>query len=199
MAHINERLLECVSYGTVYGSGYRTDVVALQSGYEKRTALWSIPRGQFSIIYNLLKEEDHASVLAAFHVCNGRLHTFRLKDETDFSVVKSPIGAGTGSTKTYKLSRRFSFAGQNKDIPVSLPVVGSVVVYEGSSIVPATVDYENATVTLSAAPGAVISWSGEFDKRVRFDEDDIAFTFETRAGGVHPRLSTDITLQEVLS
>lgn len=201
MAFIDERLLESVSYGTSYGVGYNTRVVALRSGAERRTPLWSVPKGLFTLIYKTLKPEDHEAVVSAFHVCAGRAHTFRFKDLTDFKV-SAPVqfGVGTGQLETYRLVRPYRFGGQVYDKPVSLLVPGTIQLFEETELLEgATVDYAAGTVTLSAAPGARLFWSGEYDKRVRFDDDELQFTMETRAGGIVPILSTDVTLREVLA
>lgn len=199
MALINGRLLEGVSYGTTYGSGYKTRVVTLRSGMERRTPLWAVPRGLFTLVYRTLEPEDHEKVVSAFHVCSGRAHAFRLQDLTDYKVsTPTRIGVGTGELETYQLVRAYRFGGQEYAMPVSLPVAGSVQLYEDNMATTGAIDHLTGQVSVLAAPGAVIRWTGEFDKRVRFDEDEIQFTIETRAGGIVPILSSDLTLREVL-
>lgn len=197
MAFINSRLLEGVAYGTSYGTGFRTSVKALRSGRERRNAQWSAPRGSFSVVYKSLKEADHERVLSAFQACMGRLHSFRLQDLTDYKANQMPIGIGTGGAQVLQLVRRYGFGQAGIDVPVTKPVVGTVQVYADGQDLASSVDYDNGTVTLTAAVGAVLTWSGEYDKVVRFDDDDLQFTIDSRAGGIYPLLSTDVSLQEV--
>lgn len=197
MAFINTRLLEGVAYGTSYGAGFRTSVKTLRSGRERRNAAWSTPRGSFAVVYKNLKEADHEKVLSAFQACMGRLHSFRLQDLTDYKANQVPIGIGTGASQTLQLVRRYGFGVAGIDVPVTKPVQGKVQVFADEVQIAAPVDYEHGTVSVMAASGAVITWSGEYDKVVRFDDDDLQFTIDTRAGGIYALLSTDVTLQEV--
>lgn len=200
MAHLDARLLDRVAYGTIYGTGYKTEVHTLKSGLERRKALWSTPRGQFAVMYKMLKADQHEQVVAAFHACAGRLNTFRLHDRTDDTASNEPIGTGTGAPETYQLSRRLSFAGVSRDLPVLLPNADNFRVFVGGVETSAyTLDPLLGRLTLTAADGAAVTWSGTFDKKVRFDDDDLEFTLEPRAGGVHILLSADVRLQEVLA
>ena len=197
MSFINERLLESVAYGTSYGAGFKTRVTDLRSGRERRNAEWSAPRGSFSIIYSTLLEEDHDKVLSAFYACLGRLNTFRLQDLTDYKAIDVRLGLGTGGQETYQLQRRYGFGAVEFFARVTKPVLDRVTVFVGGTAAPAVLDYTLGTVTLIAPPGVRVSWSGEFDKVVRFDDDDIQFSLDSRAGGIHAMLSTNVTLQEV--
>lgn len=197
MAFINARLLEGVAYGTAYGTGFRTNIKTLRSGRERRNAEWSVPRGSFAIVYKSLREGDHAKVLQAFQACHGRLHSFRLQDLTDYKVEGAAIGVGTGTPQVLPLVRQFGFGDASIEVPVPLPVAGTVQVFADGAPASVFVDYEAATVAVTAADGALITWSGEFDKIVRFDDDDLQFSFDNRAGGIKPLLSTDVALQEV--
>lgn len=197
MAHFDQRLLDHVSYGTSYGTGYKTDIKTLNSGVERRNGLWQIPRGQFAIIYRMLNEEHYDQVFAAFHACCGRLHTFRLKDRTDYMVNGEFLGIGSGLPTEYQLSRSISFYGVTKRLPVFLPVVDTITIYDDGVPISAQVN-PNGTVIVNAAPGGTVTWSGEFDKKVRFDQDNLDWTLEPRAGGIHILLSSDVYLQEVL-
>ena len=197
MSFINERLLEGVSYGTAYGSGFLTKIHALNSGHERRNASRSVPLGTFSIIYGALLEQDHARVLSAFQTAMGRLHSFRLKDLTEFSVSSVQIGIGTGQEESYQLVRRYGFGSASSVAPVTKPVPGSVIVMQDAEEIDFEIDYMTGMVSATALPGSVVTWSGMFDKVVRFDDDDIQFTIDSRAGGLVPVLSTDISLKEV--
>jgi len=197
MAHKNQRLLESVAYGTSYGTGYKTDIKQLKSGSESRNALWSLPKGRFAILYKLLKETDHEKVVSAFHVCKGRLHTFRFKDKSDYIVSNSPIGTATGNLQQLQLSKRYTFAGDFTDIPVYLPNVETVILKADGVQIEYSVDALTGIVEFTAAPGSIITWSGEFDKKVRFDDDELDFSIDVREGGIYARLSANVELKEV--
>jgi uncharacterized protein (TIGR02217 family) len=197
MAFIDARLLEKVAYGTSYGSGFKTQIKMLRSGRESRNADWAVPRGRFAIVYGNLQPEGHGKVAAAFEICRGRLNSFRLQDLTDYKATLQPLGVGSGVEQQLQLQKSFLFGVSQAFRPITKPVVDSVQVFEDNVLVAAVVDHLTGIVTITATPGSTLTWSGEFDKVVRFDEDELQFSIDSRAGGTIPLLSTDVSLREV--
>lgn len=193
---IEERLLDKVAYGTQAGIEYRTDVKTLRSGNESRARLWSHPLARFAIVFKSLKPEDREHVVRAFRAAGGRHLAFRMKDPLDHKAVNEHIGTGNGEAITIQLTKSYTFGPITEIAPIYKP--RSVTVRANGVLIPAAVDLNTGLVTVTAAAGTAISWSGEFDKPVRFDDDVLMWSVDARLGWTGDRVaSTDITLTEV--
>ncbi len=168
------RLLDVVDYGTTFESSFNTRVVKLKSGRERRNADWDVPMGQFSVLYSVLQKEHHREVVQAHMASMGRLIPFRFKDWSDFQAEDEPLTLGNGTSQSVQLCKTYTFGPLEFEKPIFKPVPDSVVIFEDGVPIPATVDYTTGIVTFTAAPGSVISWSGEYDKPVRFESDKLA-------------------------
>lgn len=198
---IEERLLDCVSYGTQGGPSWLTRKVGLKSGVIRRNAMRSRPLYRFNVIYRNLEPEDHAEVIAAFNACFGGVNSFRLKDWSDFEAEDEPLAAlSTGSSQTQQLRKLYTFGGQSIARPIRKPVTGTVTQLKrnGVPFAPTSVDYTTGMVTYTAAAGGIITWSGEFDVPVMFSDDSLQFSGDDKgANGLF--LTSDVSLEEDIS
>jgi uncharacterized protein (TIGR02217 family) len=196
MAFVEERFLDCVSYGTVGGPTWLTRKVGLRSGIIRRNPLRSRPLYRFNIIYKNLLPEDHAEVIGAFNACFGGVHSFRLKDWSDFEATDELLSVlGTGSSQTLQLTKIYSFGNINISRPIRKPVAGTVVITDDNVPIAATVDYTTGMATFTASSGGILRWSGEFDVPVMFEDDQLSFSIDNRsAQGFF--LTSDVALME---
>lgn len=197
MAFIEQRLLDCVSYGTAGGPTWTTRKVGLRSGIVRRNPQRSRPLYRFTVLYRNLAADDHVSVIEAFNACFGGAHSFRLKDWADFQAVDQQLSElSTGAPQTLQLRKLYTFGTQTVARPIRKPVTGTVTMTRnGSPFVPTSIDYTTGLVTFTQTVGGVIRWSGEFDVPVMFDEDELSFSIENRsARGLV--LTSDISLSE---
>ena len=196
MAFIEERLLDCVSYGTQGGPTFLTRKVSLRSGIIRRNPLRSRPLYRFNIIYRNLLPRDHMEVINAFNACFGGVHSFRLKDWSDFEAKDEVLSVlGTGSEQTVQLTKIYQFGNQNVSRPIRKPVPGTVTMTDGGSPLTATIDYTTGMATFTASNGGVLRWSGEFDVPVMFEDDELQFSGDDKgANGLF--LTSDVSLIE---
>lgn len=197
MAFIEERLLDCVSYGTQGGPTWLTRKVGLRSGIIRRNPMRSRPLYRFNVIYRNLMPDDHAEVIAAFNACFGGVHSFRLKDWSDFEASEEQLSAlSTGSAQTLTLRKLYTFGNQTIARPIKKPVTGTVQMFRnGVLFVPTSIDYTTGEVTFTQAAGGVITWSGEFDVPVMFSDDQLSFSGDDKgADGLF--LTSDVALEE---
>jgi len=166
---IEQRLLDCVAYGSEFGHEFKTRISKLESGHERRASLWSLPLGRYSIRYNLINPAHHQLVRHAHLVCRGSAIAFRFKDWLDFRAENESLGIADGTLQTFPLTKTYSFGGQFLRKPIAKPV--TVQMYADGQPVSAAIDYSTGKVELTAAAGSVISWTGEFDMPVRFESD----------------------------
>lgn len=197
---IEERLLECVTFGTRGGPTWLTRKVTLNSGVVRRNAMRSRPLYRYGIIYRNLEPDQHRAVIDAFNACRGGLYGFRLKDWQDFEVEDQILpAAGTGSEQTAQLIKTYGFGGQSTVRDIRKPVQGTVTLTaNGSPLSPTSIDYTTGVVTYTASNGSVVRWSGEFDVPVMFEDDELSFAASDRgARGLF--LTADVSLIEDIS
>lgn len=196
---IEERLLDCIQYGSDFGSLFNTRITELANGREKRNIEWAHPLGEHRLIISRLRSDaDHQTVIDAFNVCRGRAYGFRMRDYTDYTADKEPIGTATGTEQVIQLTKRYTFGGYTYDYPIKKPVAGTVQVFaNGVAISGIAVDTTKGLVTLTATSGAALTWSGEFDKPVRFASDELTREPEARSEAGGYLLAADVTLQEI--
>lgn len=181
MAFIEQRLLDCISFGSAAGPQWRTRRVSMRSGATIRNAMQSMPLYRFSLLYKNLKPYQHKAVIDAFNACMGGVHSFRIKDWQDFEAqdVVLPV-LGTGSAQSVQLVKTYTFGNQGVTRNIRKPVTGTVTMKQNGSPLTASVDYTTGIASFTATVSAVLSWSGEFDVPVMFDVDELPFSSDNR-------------------
>ena len=206
MAFHEIRFPDNISRGARGGPERRTQIVELASGDEERNASWANSRRRYDVAYGIRRADDLAAVVAFFEARNGRLHGFRTKDLADYksalpsqaiTPTDQQIGTGTGSLKTFQLSKRYTSGAQSWTRAIVKPVAGTVRLALGTveQLTGWTLDTTTGVVTLTTAPGnGVIVRAGfEFDVPVRFDTDMLDVTLDIeRLGSI-----TSIPLLEI--
>ena len=193
-----------LSYGSTGGPERRTEIVTLANGFEERNSPWAHSRRRYDAGGGLRSLDDVAALVAFFEARMGRLHGFRWKDWADYkscapSATVAPtdqeIGAGDGTTREFRLVKRYASAGQVYLRPIAKPVAGTVRVAVNGVEQAVTADPATGVVTLAAAPaaGTRITAGFEFDVPVRFDTDAIRTSVATFQAGEVP----DVPVLEV--
>lgn len=185
------RLPARLAFGSTGGVERRTEVVALASGFERRSTPWAHGRRRYLIGAGVRSLDDAAALVAFFEGRRGRLHGFRFRDFTDFkscvpsgavSPVDQPLGLGDGASAAFALSKLYDDLARL----IAKPVAGTVrVAVDGIETSAFTVDTTTGQVTFAAPPGAgaVLTAGFEFDVPVRFDADRIDVTLESFEAG----------------
>ena len=192
---IEERLLDCVSYGTVYGERFSTDVQTMRNKQESRNANWSQSQFSAQIIFAALEEKDRAKVMKVFRTCRGRAIGFRLKNWVDYKIADEPIGIGTGASQDLQLKITYKIGTYKTEKNIHKPIYSKLeILADGLPV--AFVLSSSGVVTFTADAGAVITWSGEYDIPVRFDVDDIMWSVDNKSAGGFV-MGTDIPIVEI--
>jgi uncharacterized protein (TIGR02217 family) len=193
---IEERLLDCVSYGTAGGPSWLTRRVRLNSGVMRRNPRRSRPLYKYAVIFKNLLPDGHSEVINAFNACMGGVHSFRIKDWSDYQAVDETFEVlGTGVEQSVQLDKVYTFGPQGIRRPIRKPVVGTVELTANNIPITSSVDYTTGVATFTAGDGAVLRWSGEFDVPVMFSDDELQFSFDDRnAEGLF--LTADVQLEE---
>ena len=193
---IEERLLDSVSYGTVYGESFKTEVKVMRNKSESRNIQWSESQGIYTLVFDALLEEDRAKVMKVFRTCRGMGIGFRLKNLVDYRAKNDTLGVMTDNTQSFQLKITSSSGVYTTEKTIRKPVVGSVKVFADGVEVAALIDYTKGIITVNAAIGSTISWSGEYDIPVRFDNDDIHWSVAAKTGDRFV-MGTDVDLVEI--
>lgn len=196
MSFIESRLLECVTFGTRGGPTWFTRKIGLRSGIVRRNAVRSRPLYRYTVIYKNLQPDDHGEVINAFNACMGGLHSFRVKDWSDFEAddVELP-DLGEGAEQEVQLYKPYAFGTETVLRPIRKPVVDTVIITANNVEIAADVDYTTGIATLTAGLGAVLRWSGEFDVPVMFEDDELQFSGDDKGqNGLF--LTSDVSLIE---
>lgn len=195
MAFHDVQLPTQVEKGASGGPRFKTTVIALGSGFERRNIEWEATRAAYDISYGIQSKENFDDVLDFFYARQGRAHSFRFKDWTDYEIASQAIGVTDGTTTDFPLFKRYSSGATDFDRTITRPVasgwaiadinaVGVTVVYNTApGATEASINTTTGVVTLGATHAATsteaITVTGEFDVPCRFDTDQLSLSAET--------------------
>lgn len=159
------RFDERLSFGFTSSEEWRTEVVITASGYEQRNAHWAQARRTYDAQASVVKRSDFASVKAWYHITQGRLNGFRLKDWSDYTVsitegvlgsvadgeAVGTAGAGYGNPLT-QLFKRYAQGATYYDRLIAKPVSPLIVYRNGS---PVTVGIAAGNIAIDYTTGGV--------------------------------------------
>lgn len=186
MAFHDVQLPVNIEKGVKGGPGFNTTILELSSGFEKRNINWSRVRGRWDISYGIDSKEDNEAVLAFFYARQGRAHSFRFKDWTDFEIgvdstdTPQDIAIADGVFVDFQITRRYVSGAFTFAREVTRLVAGTTRVFiDGAEqFADFTVDDNTGVVNFDTAPLnlEVIGIICEFDIPVRFDSDQLDLT-----------------------
>ena len=191
MAFLETQFPTDISYRSKGGPEYNTSVAGRLSGREVRNANWTYPRHNYDAAYGVRTHANLETLIAFFHVVQGRYQSFRYKDFADYksSVGKvaiadtdQTIGTGDGSTLTFQLTKTYTAGASTKTRIIAKPVSGTTIISvndisQGSGW---TVDTTTGIVTFTTAPGntLVVKAGYEFDVPCRLVSDSMETSFD---------------------
>lgn len=197
------RLSLDVERGAVGGPQFNTFVLELASGFEKRNINWSRVRGQWDIGYGVSNQAAYNTIRDFFYAREGRAHSFRFRDWSDYQLDRQSIGTTDGSTATFQLFKRYSSGGIDYDREITKPLssggaawingISQNVSYDGTPTA-SEVDINPLTgiITLGETHRLTSSLSIEiqtdFDIPVRFDTDQFDLNLLWVEAGSVPQL-----------
>lgn len=185
-AFVEERFPVSLSYGSVGGPSFQTNIVVNDGGQETRVARWSQPRWRYDVSYGIRDLADLATIYEFYIARQGPLIGFRFKDWFDYTTASDNrsapsntdvvIGDGDGVTTVFQLRKAYaSAAGDTIFRTISKPVTGTTVVAVDGVAQTAGVDFTVNTstgeITFAVAPAdaTVITAGCEFDVPARFE------------------------------
>ena len=195
-----------VGFGSSGGPSFSTEIIVVDSGYERRNQNWSQARRVYDARAGVRSSDDAATLLAFFHARAGKARGFRVKDWSDFTTAADNISApaftdqtiatGNGTTTVFQLIKNYASGGITHQRVITKPVSGSALIgVNGTQLMSGfSVDTTTGLVTFASAPtsGQSITAGFTFDVPVRFDTDQLSMNAENYA-----MYKADVPLVEV--
>jgi uncharacterized protein (TIGR02217 family) len=179
--HIATRLSDEVELGAVWRGRMQLEIIRTDSGFEDRSRLWSQFLREFEITYPLMERNGQPSnalqqVYNAFYASGGGEDSFDFQDWRDYTVTDGAFGIGDGAETEFELVKVYTYGSREHQRRIYRPVSGSVSIKaDGVTVAPAdyAVDYDLGIITFDVAPlnAVELTWSGEFNVPVRFDQE----------------------------
>lgn len=178
-----------VSYGAVGGPKFKTTILPLMSGYEKRNIDWSNARAEYDVSYGLKTLEELEEIRDFFYARRGMAYGFRFRDWQDYKLTNEVIGLTTGALTTYQIFKRYQSGAVVYDRVLRKIETGGVVVTVAGVIrtvglggTSYQINLNTGVITLGATLAALVGESiaitCNFHVPVRFDTDHLATTIE---------------------
>lgn len=158
---------------------WKTQTRESVSGRELRLALMQSPRWRYRLGFEVLRagaEAELQQLVGLFNACRGSWDNFLFFDADDGVATAAQFGTGDGTTTQFWLARPFGGFVE----PIAA-VKGAATIYKDGTpqAQPAACSVVAATGLVSfvtaPAPGAVLTWSGEYYWRCRFVRDEAEF------------------------
>lgn len=179
MSYIDTFIPACGGYGWQGGPEFKTVIVEMRNGWERRNAEIANARHTFNIPYTNISPEDYMGIKQLHLIARGRLHSFKFIDELDKEADNEVFATGNGVQKVFQLRKLSLIDGVSYSRNVYVPLPGITITNNGVSASP-TIDYDRGLVTFAAAPGNgnALRWTGQFALWVRFNQDDLPFSID---------------------
>jgi len=173
------------AFGFQCGPTFRTQIVTLKNGRERRNADWSQAKHKAVAQFNAMTQAQFLYLKDLCLSCRGMANAFLFRDWTDYQAVDAQFGVGDGTTKTFQLSKTSSLPGGTPYIRTIRAPDAGVVVKVGGVVTAASVSSADGSVVFTTAPasGAALTWTGNYHLVMRFDSDDLLATIVDRSQG----------------
>ena len=189
------RLPDDVERGATGGPMFKTTVITLSSGHEKRNQDWAETRGEWDIGYGIQTKENMTDVIKFFYARRGRARGFRFKDWSDFEMEKQAIGVGDSVNAIFQIYKRYTSGSVDYDRVLNKIVADTIEVYVNNVLQAAnryTINLNTGIITFLPGfiPGPVpVAAACEFDVPVRFDTDKLGVSMQTFDAGSIPQIN----------
>lgn len=155
-----------------------TQIRTTPSGREWRSSMMVVPRYRYTLTYEFLRNAaawaEFQTLFGFAELRLGAYDSFLFNDKDDNAVTAQAFGLGDGSTVAWPLVRTLGASTMRVFALNGPPSIYKAGVLQTSGY---TVDLNTGMVTFATAPagGVVLSWTGAYYQRVRFESDNMDF------------------------
>ena len=213
------QLPQDIESGAVGGAQFNTTIFEAASGFEQRNINWSLPKSEWDVGYGLLTKfnetgnnnVDVDDLVQFFYARQGRAHTFRFRDWSDYDIgdqddptnTFQEIGQGDDVETDFQVFKNYVSGGITFARTIFLlESTATLLVYLDGSLLTLTthytVDLNTGLISLvtppastgGSGPGGVelLQIVARFHCHVRFDTDHLQISMRTFAAGEWPRI-----------
>jgi len=162
---------------------WNTNIYEMESGRETRIQKWSYPRYKIQLHYNFLTDNaiksislikgDLEKLQGFFNSVGGPFEDFLLLDDVENFVDKQAFGVGDGCSTTFQLVRSMP----NWVEPIRGIVEAPTIYIDGVETAACRFDNYGLIIFDEApADGSILSWTGTYYFRCRFEDDELELT-----------------------
>lgn len=172
----------CPAFGWQGGPEFNTRIRGLQNGHERRNATWDQVKHRFILPMQNKASPDYLLHIKSAHLAmSGSLHSFLVKDYSDYEAANEPLGLAPAGSTPVQLRKLSTFGIATYERIITKPLAGAVI-YQAGSPKAGTLNTLTGLFTPSIAwnEGDVLTWTGEFRVPVRFAQDYLPFSIDSR-------------------
>lgn len=170
---------EEISYGSKGGPQFKTSIVTLASGKERRNIEWSKVRAMYDVSHGIKDPDQMIELRNFFYARYGMAYSFKFRDWGDCEIFNQNLGVGDGTNKKFQIIKSYISGPGQYDRTVTKVKNGSVLPIKVDGVAKVedtdyTIDYQTGMVTFVTAPAAtkVVNMPyAFFYVHVRFDID----------------------------
>lgn len=180
MAYLDAYLQPCPGYGWSGGPEFKTRIVEMANGVERRNADWAQPRHRYTSPFLNISKDAYRQIKQMHLVCRGQLHAFRFRDELDYEAEEEFFGLGDGSQDTFQLSKFSQIDGVIYQRSVFAIFGDPVITLNGVVTSQYLINKDTGEIVFNSPPsiGDMLNWTGVFDIWVRFAQDWLPFSID---------------------
>lgn len=159
MTFHNALFPEAISYGSKGGPGFKTSVVTLASGIERRNIEWSQVRAAYDVSHGIKSPTELEELRSFFYARMGMAYSFKFRDWGDCELFNQNIGVGDGAKTVFQIIRSYVSQGYQHDRRLTKIKTGSVLPIKVNNVPKVettdyTIDYSTGKVTFVVPPPA---------------------------------------------
>jgi uncharacterized protein (TIGR02217 family) len=196
---INEELDICPGLGWDGGPEFSTRMATTKASTERRNAQNIEVRHSYTLpIANIPNAAYLKRLKQSFMACRGMLHSFKIKDYSDYEATNEAFGIGDGTKKIFQLRLDSTWGPATYTRLITKPQPDIVILVNGAAQAH-SLDPLTGLITFTDAPppAAIITWSGEFRVPVRFNSDILNMSIDNIFRDDGFAMNGSVTLIEV--
>ena len=116
MAYHNVLFPKEISYGSKGGPAFKTTVITLASGLERRNQEWKRVRAIYDVSHGIKSPAELEELRSFFYARRGMANSFNYFDWGDHEIVTQNIGIGDGIKRNFQIIK--SYVDDGNDEPI---------------------------------------------------------------------------------
>ena len=198
MAFKNIKLPINIASKAISGPCFQSSVVETSAGKDFIQSGWLFPKIKYELRPSQLLQSDMDELIAFFRIMQGKVHSFRMLDISDYSSKNQILGVVQNQQKKFDFIKTYKLENEISTRKINLANMNSVEIFLNNKKLEdgkfnATNSYVEILIPINS--GDIVSANFTFDVKVRFDNNTIKFS---KQGVNSYKFEDSIFLTEVL-